>query len=146
MTNSRTIKMAKKEVDKGGMKIIYMYLDHQCRKGFWKRFVLGFTILTKQHLIDDMTVQRRFRKIKGRISRQRDQEAKQIEDEKKELMHQVNQAIGMAAEAKIIISHLGQTLEGDGYSMEILIKEALDLAEEAAKEAEERETVNGKQN
>lgn len=143
MTNQHAVKAARDQVDKGGMKIIYMYLDHQCRKGFWKRFALGFTILTKQHLIDDMTVQRRFKKIKGRISRQRDQEAREIENEKKELMHQVNQAIGMAAEAKIIISHLGQTLEGDGYNVEILIKEALDKAEEAAKEAENKEQTDG---
>ena len=146
MTNNHQIKSAKRAVDSKGEDIIDLFLDHRCRAPFWKdRLPFAFQILTAQFVADpnDFKQQKIFKKIRGRMGRKKMEERQQMQNKQREYEAQILQALGAAAEAKIIINHIARKIEPDGYDVQSLITEALELAEAEAKEQEEMEQRNG---
>jgi len=140
------IKSAKKIVGEQGESVISMFLDHKSKLRLRSRIAFAFQVITAQFIVDesDFKQQKIFKKIRGRMGRKKMEERQEIQNRQQEYERQILQALGAAAEAKIIITHIGKTIEPDGYDMQGLIEDALQLAEAEAKKHEEMELENEK--
>ncbi len=129
------IKSAKSAVTKKGQEIIRMFLDAKCRETRRKRWYFAFQIITAQFRDEDISEQRLFRKIRGRMAREKRRQEARVAQDKRNQAKMVKDAMNKAIEAKVILDYIGTKIEDEtGYSMQTLIEEALDKAKEEANE------------